>query len=84
MTSKKRTEITIETHDVWVIRKPRQTTLGFCFECGAEAGMLQPDEAAMLARASLRTIYRWVEEGRVHFTETPDGRLSICLNSLPA
>ena len=80
---RKRSAITIETHEVWVIRKPRQTLLSFCLECGAEARMLEPAEAARLARVSQRTIYRWVEERRMHFTETADDRLFICLNSLP-
>lgn len=74
---------TIETHEVWVIRKPRQPQLSFCSACGTEAQMLEPVEAARLARVSLRTIYRWVEDGRLHFTETADEGLIICLNSLP-
>lgn len=45
--------------------------------------MLAPEEAAALCGVSPRTIYRWVEAGRVHFAETPDGRLSVCLASLP-
>lgn len=83
MKSRKRSVITIETHEVWVIRKPRQPTLSFCSTCGTGAQMLEPVEAARLMRVSLRTIFRWVEEGRLHFTETPDGGLFICLDSLP-
>ena len=82
MRSWKRSETTIETHEVWVIRKPRPARFSFCSECAAEAQMLTPEEAAGLARLSLRSIYRWVEDGRLHFTETPDGKLFICLNSL--
>jgi predicted site-specific integrase-resolvase len=43
--------------------------------------MVSPDEAAALVQASPRIIYRWVEAGVVHFTETPEGLL-ICLDSL--
>ncbi len=39
-------------------------------------------EAAVLAGLSLRTIYALVEGGKVHFTETPDGLLLLCLNCL--
>lgn len=46
--------------------------------------MLRPEEAAVWAATSTRTIYQWVEAGRVHFTETPDRMLLICRNSLPA
>lgn len=45
--------------------------------------MLAPDKAALLAGVSPRTMYRWVETGRVHFAESPDGQLFICLASLP-
>lgn len=44
--------------------------------------MLPADQAAILFRLSSRTIHRMVEEGKLHFTETPDGLLLICLNSL--
>ena len=43
--------------------------------------MVTPDAAANLAHVSPRTIYRWVESGKVHFTETTDGFLMICINS---
>jgi predicted site-specific integrase-resolvase len=44
--------------------------------------MVTTDEAAILARVSARTIFRWVEAGRVHYTETPEGLLLICPDSL--
>ena len=84
MKSRKSIVTTIETHEVWVIRKPQETILSFCSDCGGEARMIEPAEAAKLARVSMRMIYRWVEEGRVHFIETPDGRLFICFDSLPS
>lgn len=81
MSNKRRTETLIETHEVWVMRRPgggRQP----CLECGDGAGMLTPEEAAMLRSVSQMTIYRWVDDGQVHFTETPDGRLYVCLAPL--
>jgi excisionase family DNA binding protein len=44
--------------------------------------MVTPEEAVAVAGVGLRTIYRWVEEGRLHITETADGLFRICLNSL--
>jgi hypothetical protein len=41
-------------------------------------------EAARVSRVSERTIHRWVEDARVHFTETPAGQLLVCARSLPA
>ena len=84
---KRRTKTTTETHEVWVIRRAREPLgeppTGSCAMCGGPARMLTPEEAAALCGVSPRTIYRWVEAGRVHFAETPDGRLSVCLASLP-
>jgi len=44
--------------------------------------MVTPDEAAALSRVSSLTIYRWLEAEKLHFIETSDGLLLICINSL--
>ena len=44
--------------------------------------MVTPDEAAQLGSVSTRTIYRRIETGRLHFTETDKGFSLICLQSL--
>jgi predicted site-specific integrase-resolvase len=44
--------------------------------------MVTPQQASAIAGVSVRTINRWVEAGRVHFMETPDGLLLLCLDSL--
>ncbi len=67
-----------------IIRRPSLTGLKTCAECSDPVGMLTPEEAAAVADVSTRAIYRWVEEGAAHFTETPEGLLLICLNSLAA
>lgn len=79
---KKKTEITVEFDEVFVIRRERKPTTAWCAECGETVQMLTPDVAAVAGRASSRTIYRWVEAGRLHFTETRDGLLLICSQSL--
>jgi excisionase family DNA binding protein len=76
------TEITVERSDVLVVRKSSRAVFAWCGQCAAEVRMCTPEEAATLARVSTRTIYRWVEAGKVHFTETVGGPLLICLNSL--
>ena len=79
---KKRTKITIETHRVQIIRRRKQAVQAWCPECSATVPMLTPEEAAALVNVTSRTIYRRVETGELHFTETPEGALLICLNSL--
>jgi excisionase family DNA binding protein len=83
MMRKKRTEITIETDRVVVISRRNLSAQSWCGACGKRVSMITIDEAAMLARVSSRTVYRWVEDERLHFTETSDGRLLVCSESIP-
>jgi len=46
--------------------------------------MVTPEEAAAIARASTRSIYRWIEAGKLHFLESPGYPLLICSASLVA
>jgi len=79
----RRTQITIESHEVWTVRKPGRNSASWCRECTDPARMLSPEQAAELRGISTRTIYRWVEAGRVHFAETADGGVSVCVATLP-
>ena len=81
-TMRKRTEITLERAELSVIRRTAQQVVDWCDQCGEAVQMMTPDQARAVAGLSARQIYRWVECGRVHFRETPDGRVSICLKSL--
>ena len=79
----KRTEIVIELDEVFVIRRRQTSPYFWCGRCREQVQMITPDEAATLTGLSWRVIYRWVEAGRIHFTETGDGHLLICRSSLP-
>lgn len=46
--------------------------------------MIAPEHAAQIAGVSTRKIYAWVEAGKLHFAESPDRSLLICLDSLSA
>ena len=83
MSGRRRTVTTIETREVLFVRRlvPETPALP-CAECADAAGMLTPQEAARRAGVTQRTIYRWVEDGLVHFAETADGRLFVCLAPL--
>lgn len=54
----------------------------WCSACGSDAPMVTPDQAATIVRSSVRAVNRSVEAGRVHFVETAEGRLFVCVNSL--
>ena len=79
---KKRTEITIETERLLVVGHTTKQATDWCAACGRQVELISADEAAVRARVSSRTIFRWVESGRLHYTETPAGLLLICPYSL--
>jgi excisionase family DNA binding protein len=79
-----KTVTTIETHEFWIVRQGSTPEIAIlpCAACTDEGRMLPLPEAARRARVTERTIYRWVEEGRIHFTETTEGTLYVCLAPL--
>lgn len=44
--------------------------------------MIGLEEAAAIAGVGQRAIFRWAEAGEIHFTETGDGKVMFCLNSI--
>ena len=78
----RRTEIRIETERVLLVRSGSRPLLAWCARCGRKVEMLEPRQAVKAGRVSERVIYRWVEEGKLHFLESSDGELLICLKSL--
>ena len=82
MRRKKKTEIIVERDQVLVIKRLDSQAAEWCERCRKETRMISVDEAAAVAGISARTVYRRVEEDLVHFTETPEGGLLICITSL--
>jgi excisionase family DNA binding protein len=78
---KRTTVISLETTEVLAIRSQRRRVQAWCSDCAKSVSMVTADEAASVTGVDMRTIYRRVEEGKIHFTETPEGSLLICLNS---
>ena len=78
MNRRKRSVTTIETHEVLTIRRRGNVIVPSCPVCVDIAAMLTPQEAAHRAGVSQRTVYRWLEEGRIHFAESGDGELFVC------
>ena len=74
-----RTEITLETERLIVVKRRRRTV--WCASCLRQVEMLNVDDAALLAHVNSRTIFHWAESGAVHSSETPEGLLLICPHS---
>ena len=71
-----------EKRQVVIINRPFVSPQKRCDRCTEPSGMITPDEAAALCDVSTRTIYRWLESGVIHFSETATEGLLICLSSL--
>ncbi|MEW6207830.1 MAG: hypothetical protein AB1631_05645 [Acidobacteriota bacterium] len=80
---KREARITIETERIFVLSRRGSAIERWCDGCGEQVFMLRPEEAAVLTGISTRAIYRLIEDGLIHFVETADGLLLVCLNSLP-
>jgi hypothetical protein len=80
--TRRTTRVFIETHEFWVVRRPELLTRAWCAGCGEEAGHLAAEHAARASGTTLRALCRLVEAGRLHSTETADGSLLVCVNSL--
>lgn len=82
MRKKRTTKITVETERVLIVTSRPSEVEGWCDGCGERVRMITPERAATRAAVSLRAICRRVEADELHFTETADGVLFVCLNSL--
>ena len=83
MKKRVRTETRIELHEVWIITDSQAAPV-ICEVCAnQQSAMIEPQEAALVAGVSLRTIFRWVEAGQVHYRERTESGLLVCPNSLP-
>lgn len=82
--SHQRVEDGAEKRRLVIINRPFVSPQKKCERCAEPSGMITPEEAAALCGVSTRAIYRWLETGAVHFSETSGGMVLICLKSLAA
>ena len=79
---RRRVEITIEREVVSVVYQPAANVTGWCRQCGKDVLFLSADAAATTQNISTREIYRWLDDNRLHFQESPAGAVFICSESL--
>jgi hypothetical protein len=82
MKGKTKTLITVATWQKTTIRKSSPPMMAWCQRCAANVPMVSADEAARISNTTPRMIYRRIETGDLHFTETEGGRLLVCRGSL--
>ncbi len=73
-------EIEIRHEKVWFVETGKQTLFSSCAECGGQ--MLTVDEAAQNTARGARMIFQMIEAGQIHFRETSNGSLLVCVRSL--
>jgi len=80
--TRRRTKLVVETERMLIVRGHHTEMNNRCDRCGAEAKLVSPELAATLTGLSRRAVYRLIESGQVHFTESSQALVSICLQSL--
>lgn len=75
-------EITIETTETILSRNDSSISASWCRQCGVGSQLVP--FAGIVAGLGMdpRTLYRWLNEGRVHFQLSDKGGLTICWNTL--
>jgi hypothetical protein len=79
MTTQSRTEITVETDRVLIIRR---SVRAWCRQCGREVEMLSLAEAEALTAASEEELCASAQALRWHLSENQQGTCLVCLESL--
>ena len=77
-----RTEVVIETTEVFVIKHRLHFIRTGCEDCGREVSLISPAEAALLTFQEPDAIYSLMDENRVHFRFFGEQNPFICLTSL--
>ena len=78
-----RREIFSETRRFAYVSGAKYERVGLCEICAAnESIMLAPEEIAGVLKIGMRNIYRRIEAGNIHFIETDEKRVLVCLKSL--
>jgi hypothetical protein len=84
---RKTLKLTVDSHELLMIRNTGQLIGNTeqrqqlpCSECAGQ--MVVSEQAIALVGVSSRVLHREIEAGVIHFAETAEGSLLVCLNSL--
>jgi hypothetical protein len=78
---KRRIAITVEAERTLLVTSRSPVQYLRCEDCEATVPVASASHASIVEGVSVRTIYRWIEDGRVHFLQRNlDG--DVCLRSL--
>lgn len=80
MAAYKKTEITIETDQVWIVRKSHSAQR-WCSECEREVSMIEMAQAETMTRMTGLALRSYAEARGWHLSRGEDGSDLICLQS---
>ena len=80
-TESKKMQITIETSRVLIVRRTRSSRT-WCLECAREVDAVGLEEAGVLTGMTPPLLRESLEAGKWHFSQSSEGALLICLDSL--
>jgi hypothetical protein len=79
---KRKIEIAFETTQIIVRRGSNKIVEAWCQACGEQVQMVGSEQAVLISGISLRQLVKQIEADQLHYRETEDGLLLICLASL--
>ena len=75
-------EIIIQTRERIFARRSADEVQSLCPTCQTGTVFIEPGRAALQTGTSVRRIFRRIENGTIHFVETPEGLVLVCQQSL--
>lgn len=72
----------VEQDEIILVRRRRGAIRLWCSGCQEHVSMLRVEDASALAGTTPRTMYRWIEAGKLHFAESDKGLVLVCTQSL--
>lgn len=76
-----RIEMSFVQRETWRVSRGDGVDAAECPFCRTSSPMIAAETLAKLARTSPREIYRCIDEGRLHFYETHELEVLVCLTS---
>ena len=74
-------EIFYEQHEVWRVSQADSAEITSCPCCGEDSPMVRVEKLAAALQTSPMAIYKLIIVSGLHFVETPQKYVLVCLNS---
>ena len=81
---KRKATVTVETERLLVISRSRVAVERWCELCEAKVRVIGLSEAMAIVGLPERAIFRLSETGKIHRTETAEGKSLFCVDSILA